>query len=170
MAREITVLQDGFSRLPGLVHGVVAGLGVDELAFRVDAESNTIGWLVWHLTRIQDDHIAGAAGSAQVWTSDGWAERFALPFDRSATGYGQSADDVGAVRADASLLADYFDAVYARSTQFIAGLDEAELDRIVDTRFDPPVTLGVRLVSVLADDLEHVGQAALLRGIVLRRR
>jgi hypothetical protein len=170
MAQARDVLRDGFGRIPGLVHGVVEGLTIEELAFRLDAESNTIAWLVWHLTRIQDDHIAGAAGSAQVWTSDGWHERCALPFDAHATGYGQSAEEVGAVRVEALLLTGYFDAVYARSTEFIDGLDDAALDRVVDTRFDPPVTLGVRLVSVLSDDLQHAGQAALIRGIVLRRR
>ena len=160
MAQARSVLADGFSRIRGLVHGAVEGLTVDELTFRLDAESNTIAWLVWHLTRIQDDHIAGAAGSAQVWTSDGWDERFALPFEANATGYGQSAEEVGAVRVEAPLLAGYYDAVYARSTQFIDRLDDADLDRIVDTRFDPPVTLGVRLVSVLSDDLQHAGQAS----------
>lgn len=172
MARVTSVLRDGFGRLPGLVHGDVEGLSVEELAVRLDAESNTIAWLVWHLTRIQDDHIAGAdAGSSeQVWISEGWVERFGLPFDPSATGYGQSNEEVGAVRVESALLAGYFDAVYARSTRFIDGLDDADLDRIVDTRFDPPVTLGVRLVSVLSDDLQHAGQAAFIRGIVLRRR
>jgi hypothetical protein len=170
MARETNVLRDGFGRLPGLVHGVVEGLSVEELAVRLDAESNAIAWLVWHLTRIQDDHIADAGSSEQVWISDGWIERFGLPFDPSATGYGQSNEEVGAVRVESSLLAGYFDAVYARSTRFIDGLDDADLDRIVDTRFDPPVTLGVRLVSVLSDDLQHAGQAAFIRGIVLRRR
>jgi hypothetical protein len=170
MAQARSVLRDGFSRISGLVRGVVDGLSLDELALRLDAESNTIAWLVWHLTRIQDDHIAHAASSEQVWIADGWAERFALPFDPFATGYGQTAAEVGVVRVEAALLTGYFDAAYAQSTRFIDGLDDADLDRIVDTRFDPPVTLGVRLVSVLSDDLQHAGQAALIRGIVLRRR
>jgi hypothetical protein len=170
MAQARSVLGDGFSRVSGLVHRVVDGLTVVELAFRLDAESNTIAWLVWHLTRIQDDHIADAASSEQVWIADGWAERFGLPFTPSATGYGQSAAEVDAVRVEASLLTGYFDAAYAQSTRFVDGLDDDDLDRIVDTRFDPPVTLGVRLVSVLSDDLQHAGQAAFIRGIVLRRR
>ena len=170
MQPAMTLLLDGFGRLPDSVHGVVEGLTVEELTYRLDAESNTIAWLVWHLTRVQDDHVAGAAGSDQVWTKAGWADRFGLPFPVSAHGYGQSSDDVAQVRSSASLLVGYFDAVYERSVEFLSGLSEADLDRVVDTRFDPPVTLGVRLVSVLADDLEHVGQAALIRGVVLRGR
>jgi hypothetical protein len=170
MQPAMSVLRDGFGRLPESVHGVVEGLTDDELAYRLDADANTIAWLVWHLTRVQDDHIAGAAASEQIWTSAGWADRFGLPFPVSAHGYGQSSEEVAQVRAPASLLVGYFDAVYARSIEFLDSLSEADLDRIVDTRFDPPVTLGVRLVSVLADDLEHVGQAALIRGVVLRAR
>jgi hypothetical protein len=140
------------------------------LAVRLDAECNTIGWLVWHLTRIQDDHIADAESSEQVWITEGWVDRFALPFDVSATGYGHSAEEVGEVRPSAELLLGYFDDVYERSIRFVDGLEDADLDRVVDNNFDPPVTLGVRLVSVLSDDLQHAGQAALLRGVVLRGR
>src|SRR4051794_8559101 len=170
MRRGAAILREGFDRLPGLLHGVVDGLSVDELAYRLDAESNSIAWLVWHLTRIQDDHIADAASSEQVWTAAGWDERFALPFDASATGYGQSAEDVAHVRAPAALLSGYYDEVHDRSIRFIDGLDDAALDRIVGNSFDPQVTLGARLVSVLSDDLQHAGQAAWIRGVVLRRR
>ncbi len=164
------LLVDAFDRVRALVHDVVDGLSSEELTFRIDAEANTVAWLVWHLTRIQDDHIAAAASSEQVWTSGGWDERFGLPFDPRATGYGHSAHDVAAVRvASGVLLIDYHDAVHARTIEFVRSLRDGDLDRIVDRSFDPPVSLGVRLVSVVADDLEHVGQAALVRGIARRR-
>jgi uncharacterized protein DUF664 len=164
------VLVDGFERIRGLVHHVLNGLGPDELTYRLDAEANTIAWLVWHLTRVQDDHVADASGSDQVWIADGWVERFALPFDARATGYGQDSDEVSAVRVSPpSLLAEYHDAAHARTAQYLASLTDADLDRVVDRSWDPPVTLGVRLLSVVADDLQHVGQAALVRGVVTRR-
>ena len=56
--------------------------------------------------------------------------------------------------------------MHARTVAHLAGLSEADLDRVVDERWDPPVTLGVRLVSVISDDLQHAGQAAYLRGLV----
>ena len=56
------------------------GLSDDDLAWRPDPEANSIAWLVWHLTRIEDDHVAGVAGTTQVWDDDGWADRFGLPF------------------------------------------------------------------------------------------
>ena len=164
------LLVDAFSRIRGAVHRAVDGLTAEQLAFRVDSEANSIAWLVWHLARIQDDHVAGVAQAEQVWTSQGWVDRFGLPFHRRDTGYGHEADEVAAVRVDSGeLLVGYYDAVHEQTTRYVEQLGEADLARIVDRSWDPPVTLGVRLVSVIADDLQHAGQAALVRGILQRR-
>jgi hypothetical protein len=163
------VLADAVGRIAGMVHGAVEGLTEAELAYRVDDEANSIAWLVWHLTRIQDDHVAGVTGNEQLWLAGGWSERFGLPFDPGETGYGHRADQVAAVRADAATLLGYFDAVDEATTRYVAQLSDDDLDRVVDRRWDPPVTLGVRLVSVVDDDVAHAGQAAFVRGIVERR-
>ena len=164
------IVVDAFNRVREVVHEAVDGLTAEQLAHRADPEANSIGWLVWHLTRVQDDHVADAAGTEQVWTSDGWADRFALPLDRMDTGYGHSSADVAAVRVPSpDLLTGYHDAVHERTVGYLSGLTEADFARVVDTRWDPPVTLAVRLVSVIADDLQHAGQAAFLRGVVERR-
>jgi Protein of unknown function (DUF664) len=163
------LLVDAFGRIRGIVHRAVDGLTAEQLAFRVDPEANSIAWLVWHLTRIQDDHLADAFQAEQVWISQGWVERFGLPFDPRDTGYGHQADDVAAVRVDSGeLLVGYYDAVHEQTTRYVDRLGDAELARIVDRSWDPPVTLGVRLVSVIADDLQHAGQAAFVRGILQR--
>lgn len=162
------LLIDGFGRVALTVHRVLDGLESDALTFRVDPKANTIAWLIWHLTRGQDDHLADAFDGDQVWVANGWVERFGLPFDPSATGYGQTSDEVEAVQAPGSLLAGYLDATHARTIECLGTVTEPDLDRIVDTRWDPPVTLGVRLVSVIADGLQHAGQAAYVRGIAQR--
>ncbi|QNE78910.1 DUF664 domain-containing protein [Streptomyces finlayi] len=165
------ILAEALERVREAVHTAVAGLRPDELDARLDEGANSISWLVWHLTRIQDDHVADAAGTEQVWLSQGWAARFALPFAEDATGYGQSSEQVAAVRVDsADLLLGYYDAVHEQSVGYVRGLDGRALERIVDESWSPPVTLGVRLVSVLADDLQHAGQAAFVRGALERRR
>jgi hypothetical protein len=170
MAGSAELLVDAFGRVREVVHRVVDGLTPEQLAFRVDPGANSIAWLVWHLTRIQDDHVADAAQAEQVWTSQGWVERFGLPLDPLATGYGHRAADVAAVRvASGELLVGYHDAVHQQTTRYVEGLGDADLARIVDRSWDPPVSLGVRLVSVLADDLQHAGQAAFVRGVVQRR-
>ncbi|MFJ3925329.1 DinB family protein [Streptomyces sp. NPDC090022] len=165
------VLADGFGRIREVVHEVVEGLSADELAARPDPGANSIAWLVWHLTRVQDDHVADAARREQVWHAQGWAERFALPFPAAATGYGHTAQQVGKVRVESGeLLLGYLDAVHDQTLAFVRGLAAADLERVVDEGWDPPVTLGVRLVSVLSDDLQHAGQAAYVRGALHRRR
>jgi uncharacterized damage-inducible protein DinB len=163
------LLLDAYGRLPDLVHAAVDGLTVDQLQARVDAQANTIGWLVWHLARVQDEHVARAFDVEQLWTSDGWADRLELPFEPDDIGYGHTPEQVAAVRVgDVGLLTQYADAVVARSLELLRAVTAADLDRVVDRSWDPPVTLGVRLVSVLDDDLQHVGQAAFLRGLLER--
>jgi hypothetical protein len=165
------VLIDACERVRGVVGQVVDGLDAEQLGYRPDPDANSIAWLVWHLTRIQDDHVSDVAGTEQCWTELGWADRFGFPFDAGATGYGHTSEEVAAVRVESgALLTGYYDAVHDRTVEFVRGLDAAALDRIVDESWDPPVTLGVRLVSVIDDDLEHAGQAAFVRGIVARRQ
>ncbi len=161
-----SLLADGFDRVRDLVGGVVDGLDPDALGWRPDGTGNSIGWLVWHLTRIQDDHLADAAGAAQVWTELGWADRFGLPFDLAETGYAMESSDVDRVRVDSpDLLREYHEATHRQTLEHLHGWDDASLARVVDGRWDPPVTLAVRLVSVLSDDLQHVDQAAYVRGL-----
>jgi hypothetical protein len=162
------VLSDGFGRIAQEVHAVLDGAPSAVLAFRPDPASNTVAWLVWHLTRVQDDHVAAVAGTEQRWTAGGWSARFALPFPDDATGYGQSAEDVAAVQVSADLLRGYFDEVHAATLAYLERVTDDDLDTVVDTSWDPPVTLGVRLMSVLSDDLQHVGQAAYVRGLAVR--
>jgi len=162
------LLSDSLGRVRDDVREVVDGLDEDQLAWRPDEESNSIAWLVWHLTRIEDDHVADVAGIEQVWTSQGWYDRFGLPFPPRAHGWGHTPADVALVRSAAALLADYQDAVAAMTLDYVASLKPADLDRIVDERWDPPVSLGVRLVSVVNEVNQHLGQAAYLRGLVER--
>jgi hypothetical protein len=162
------LLVDGFGRIREIVHDVLDGLTEADLEYLVDPAANSICWQIWHLTRVQDDHVAAAGGLTQVWLS-GWEQRFGLPLDRRDTGYGHTAEQMATVTAPASLLADYHDATYEQTIAFVRTLTEADMARIVDRRWHPPVTMAVRMVSVLADDLEHAGQAAFIRGLIERR-
>jgi uncharacterized damage-inducible protein DinB len=164
------LLEDGLGRIREVVHEVTRDLTAEQLAYRPRPQANSICWLIWHLTRVQDDHVCEVAGIEQAWTANGWLRRFGLPLDAGATGWGHSADDAGRVVVDsAHLLTGYHDAVHERSVAFVRTLTESDLDRIVDERWDPPVTLGVRLVSVIDDDAQHAGQAAYLRGLIASR-
>lgn len=167
--RSAELLTDFLDRVRDTTHTVLDGLGEDELTARLDADANTIAWLVWHASRVQDDHIAGVAGTEQVWTAQGFATTFGLPFDDQQIGYGQSTADVAHVVASASDLRAYADAVHDAAVAYVGTLSEDDLDRVVDERWDPPVTLGVRLDSLVNDATQHVGQAAYVRGLLERR-
>jgi hypothetical protein len=164
-ARELLV--DFFGRIRELVLDLTDALTEEAATYRPDPEANSIAWLIWHSTRIQDDHVADLAQVDQCWAS--WRERFALPFDHGATGYGQGPEEVGRVRVGGPLLAAYHADVDRLTRRYLDGLTTDELNRIVDTRWDPPVTASVRLVSVVGDLQQHLGQAAYVRGMVQRR-
>ncbi|WP_437104090.1 mycothiol transferase [Streptomyces sp. enrichment culture] len=161
------ILIDGYGRIREEVHAVLDGLGPEELHHRPAPDANSVAWLVWHLTRVQDDHIADAFDLDQVWLAQDWQKRFGLGLPRHDTGYGHTPAQVAKVRVEsAGLLTGYYDAVHEQTLGVLRTLAAKDLERIVDERWDPPVSLGVRLVSVLSDDLQHVGQAAYLRGLV----
>ena len=164
------LLIDAFGRLPGAVRRAVNNLDADALNHRPYPEGNSIAWLIWHLARVEDHQVAEVAGQEQAWTADGWAKRVGLPLAVEDTGYGHTSEQVALVRVhSAELLLGYYDDVHSRTEAFVSGLSAEDLDQIVDRAWDPPVTLGVRLVSTFADCLEHVGQAAYVRGMVLAR-
>src|SRR6266702_7117578 len=163
------LLLDGFGRVHYVVQQVLDDVTPAYLDFRLDSTANSIAWLIWHLVRVQDDHVAEVAGREQTWTTQGWDQRFDLPFAASATGYGHGPDEVRALRAaSAELLLGYHDAVYAETVAFVRDLSETDLDRIVDKSWQPPVDLGTRLLSVISDDLQHAGQAAFIKGTAAR--
>ena len=159
------LLTDAFGRIRELYVDVATDLSPEAAHRRPDGVGNPVAWLLWHTARVQDDHVAGLTDGTQAW-HDGWEERFALPLDSGDIGYGHSSAEVDAVRIeDLSALVGYHEAVHARTLDYLARMDAAELDRVVDRRWDPPVTAGVRLVSFVGDCLQHLGQAAYLKGL-----
>ena len=159
------LLLDAFGRIRETVAATIEGVSHDALARRPAGTGNSIAWLIWHLSRVEDAQVASAAGLEQVWTSRGFAGRFGLPLPERDTGYGHSTGQVDAVRAAPELLLEYYDAVHRQTVAYLETLGDGDFDRIVDKRWDPPVTLGVRLVSTIADCLQHVGQAAYAKGL-----
>ncbi len=162
------LLTDSFERVRTAVASLTHDLTPELATYRPDDDANTVAWLLWHLARVQDDHVSELAGLEQVWTARGWVERFGLPFDAAATGFGHDREEVGAVVVDASLLDGYQADVHRHTLKYVQSLPVADLDKVIDRSWDPPVTVRVRLVSVIEDCLQHVGQAAYLRGVAER--
>ena len=162
------VLLEAFGRIRKLVDQSVSGCDPIGLAYRPEPGANSIAWLCWHLARIQDDHVSEIAGLEQAWVTDGWHSRFGMEPDPHKTGQGDGPDEVAAIPPDGDLIMSHYAAIAARTAAYLATAYEAELDRIIDRSYDPPVTVGVRLVSVISDNVQHAGQARYLRGIVDR--
>lgn len=159
------MLRDAFTRLIEHTDELTDGL-TDEIAdYRPTPAANSIAWLIWHSARVQDIQVAHIAGLEQVWIRDGWVERLGLDLPRDDTGYGHSAQDVAKVHAPADLLVGYYRAVHELTLEYVAGVTADELARVVDTNWDPPVTASARLVSIIDDCAQHLGQAAYLRGV-----
>jgi uncharacterized damage-inducible protein DinB len=156
-------------RVTEQVPAVLAGLDVDDLAWRPEPGANSIAWLLWHLTRVADEYTALYAGTEERWTAAGWHARFGLPFPAEANGYQHTPEEVARVRVSGELLAGYYADVEPVLIAFLRTLDPDSLERIVDTSYDPPVSLGVRMVSIVDDMVQHMAQAAYLRGILDRR-
>src|SRR4051794_28218030 len=156
-----------YGRIPPLARRAVEGLDVDTLVRPPAPGANTIAWLVWHMGRIQDDHIAAVLGEDQLWVTGDWAPQFGLDPDPHNTGFGNTPEQVAAVRPQRpEVLNEYLEAAWARTQPMLAGLSADDLDRVVDKRWNPPVTLGVRLVSIAEDGLQHAGQASYIRGLL----
>ena len=180
----ISILEDGFGRVREAVQHSLLGLSPDQLVRQPSPSTNSVGWIVWHLSRITDDHFAALAhvlegGEAprqrertvppgQLWPQ--WQPRFGTPYPEGSTGYGHTADQVAAFpRIDPALLNDYHAAVHERALEVLRGLGPADFGTVVDFRWDPPVTAAVRIVSILNDATQHVGQAAYVRGLLTAR-
>lgn len=163
------LLRDAFTRLIEHVDELTDGLTDDQSNYRPSPNANSIAWLLWHSARVQDIQVADIAGVEQAWFREGWVDRFGLDLPRDDTGYGHSPEDVAKVRAPAELLAGYYHAVHKLTLEYLASLTADELARVVDTNWNPPVTASMRLISVIDDCAQHLGQAAYVLGIAHRR-
>ena len=160
------LLVDGFGRIRESTADLTTGLTDETAWWRPDDQANSIAWLLWHASRVQDDHVSDLAGTPQRWPQ--FRDEAHLPLDADDTGYGHTAEQVAAVRVSADLLDRYQLAVHTATLGYLDTLTEAELERIVDRRWDPPVTAAVRLVSVIDDCARHLGQADYVRGLADR--
>ena len=142
------------------------GVGPEQLNAHPAGHPNSIAWLVWHAGRQADAQLAELAGADQVWTTGEWAGRRGEGGPAAGHGVGHSPEEARAVVVpDAAPLRDYLEAVTGRAVDYVSGLRPDALDEVVDPHWDPPVTRGVRLVSIFADALQHVGQAGYVAGM-----
>lgn len=143
------------------------GLNGEDLNWQPNPDCNSIGWLVWHLTRWQDFQISSFMGEEQLWIKDGWHKKFGRPADPKDAGMGAKPADLATfISPDARTLLGYHKAVLERSQKYFPTLKKTDLDKVVEgTPFKPPPTRGMMLIGTLSDGLQHAGQAAYVRGL-----
>jgi hypothetical protein len=166
LMQTLDFVRDSLSRVHDLIPAVLDGLSGDDLLWRPDPEANSLGWLIWHLCRIEDDHLAALGHIEQVWTGDGWYQRFGLPYVKTAQGFRMTPTEVGMFNTrDARLLSGYAAAVWSQTGAILESLTDDDVDTVIDRRWTPPVTIGIRLASVVVETSQHVGQAGYVRGL-----
>ena len=158
------LLTDSFGRIRELYVSLAADLDERVLHERPGGTGNPVGWLLWHVARVQDDHVADLAKVDQQWPR--WQSRLGMDNGVDDIGFGHTSEQVDAVTiTDPGLLVAYHADVHAMTNEYVGSLDAGDLDRVVDTRWDPPVTAGARLVSLFGDCLQHLGQVGYVRGL-----
>ena len=164
---DLELLRDGFTRVADDLPQLVAGRSAEQLLWQPAPQANHIAWLAWHIGRCEDAQVAALAGVPEVY-SDGFCRRFNLPYPETDIGYGQDANQMRAFTlSDPGLLVCYYAAVHGQTLRILDSLDAGDLERILDDPYQ--VSVGVRLVSVLNDVTQHLGQIAYLRGLLLNR-
>ena len=162
------VVNDALGRVNRILHRAMDGVAVRTLNMQPTPESNSMAWLAWHLCRVQDHHISDLLGVPQLWVSEGWHAKFGMAKDETETGTGHTLEQVVALKVDsAALPLGYADAVYERAKQYLATVQPGDLEEEIDEpRYNPLPTVGVRLVSVIADNTQHAGQVMYARGLI----
>ena len=154
----------GISRSLGMA---IEGLTVEDLNWQPKSDSNSIGWLTWHLTRWQDVQVASFLKSEQVWIKDGWYKKFGRLSDANDHGTGDKPEDLAKFNSpDAAILLGYHQAVLAQTKNFLLTLSPSDLDKVVEgTSYQLPPTVGMIIIGVLSDGMQYAGQAAYVRGL-----
>ena len=162
------LMTDGFSRVPEFLENVLKGLNQEDLDWMPRADSNSIGWLIWHLTRQQDAQIAYLMGKEQLWTEDGWHARFNRDANLKDIGFGHTPEQVAAFQSpDIPTFLGYLRATVERTIQFLSDLSEEDLDReLNEPQYNPLPKVGVRLISILDDSVQSRACLRSARGMV----
>ena len=161
------VLSGGYENVLKTLERALDGLSEDDLNWQPNPECNSIGWLVWHLTRVQDGLISSSMGEEQLWIKDGWHAKFGRRADAQDVGAGHTPKDLARFKSPgASVLLDYHRAVMERSKRFFATLSKVDLDKeFKGPMSQPPRNIGTILIMTLSDNLQHAGQVAYIRGL-----
>ena len=141
-----------------------AGLTDEQLSYQPTAETNSIAWLVWHLSRWRDAISATICGEPQVWVCEGWAARYGMPGER--TGMGDTPAQVTAFRVERAVLFGYVDTAHRVTVERVATLTPTQLVQPIVSHTGEKRPAWRALAGVCSDSAQHSGQIAYLRGLL----
>lgn len=154
-----------FALRPASAARKIPQLSYQQLNSHLAQHPNSIAWLLWHAGREVDMQLSELSGKEQIWTAEGFRERFGLGPLGDSMGYGHSRFEAARIIVDRQdLLVDYLEAALTACTLYADDLEEEAWEEVVDHSWDFPVTRSTRLVSLVDDAAQHVGQAAYIAG------
>ncbi len=137
------------------------GLSPEQLTHRPGPESNPVGWLIWHMARMQDRGISAITGEEQLWISGGWHDRYHMDADPNDTGMGHDSTQVAAFAPpDADTLLEHYDAVFQSTRGYLSMRGRDDIDRVIGES-----AVGQRLLAIVNGNMQHIGQAGYVRGL-----
>lgn len=151
------------------------GLTNEELAWRPNAEANSIAFVIWHTTRVEDRFMQKMVRETEeVWTGGGWYSRLGL--DEGDTGVDFSVDRLASFPAlSVENLRDYLDAVRAETNAYLDAAAPAGFDLVPDRNPFPEVpgadeyfegcTIARMFLILIGEHFQHLGHAAYIRGL-----
>ncbi|MQG34126.1 MAG: DinB family protein [SAR202 cluster bacterium] len=164
---ENTTIVEALRRNWEMVSAAVAEVDEDTLNTRPNPDSNSMSWLIWHMTRVTDRFIHyRIAGTPQIWTVESWYGKFCMPEDPQEYGLGWTNEQAAQWQASSkAVLMEYFDRVNTDAAQYLSAMTDADLERVIPFPA-PPDTLTVKeaLGNLIWDNIAHGGQVAYLRG------
>ncbi len=146
------------------IHQSTDGLTDEQLYYRPSSDTNSIAWLIWHLSRWRDKISAAVVGEPQVWASEGWAQRFDIDPDR--TGLGDTLEQVAAFSVGRDLLLGYASAAHNAIVERVFRMTPEQFEKEIEYSPGSSRPAWRALVSVMGDSSEHTGQINYLRGMI----
>ena len=168
--RATTILHNAATRPAEAAQRLRASLSSEVLNAHLGDHDNSVAWLLWHTGREIDVQTADLAGTSEAWSHEGYAQLTGIGAVGDGLGLGHTTGEAREITSDqGDALVDYVAAATDALLAYISTLTDADLDEVIDENWDPPVTRGVRLVSIIDDAAQHVGQAAYAVGALSQR-
>ena len=144
----------------------IRDLTAEELAWRPAPHSNSIGFLAWHITRVEDGWIQRPIQrKLHLWVADKWAERFGMPEEQRDMGYGYTVEQLQAFKTPSlELLLGYSQAVRDATLAFLDTWDPAS-DAIEVRAPWGTMTVATTFQQLIWELNQHGGQIAYVKGI-----